>query len=204
MRPAGPPRPRSGLYRSGNRNPATASPGRWRLSGFRLRFAGLGAWLVDVHGQWSRRHRGRLFGVVGQADEVEVFRRHRAASEYDIPHPFQQAAPVLGAKQDDREMLDLPGLRQRQRFEELVERPEAAWKDDEAARVLHEHVLAHEEVAELDAQVDVWVELLLARQLDVAAHRQPTGLVAAAVHGFHHSWPAAGDDSEAATGKCGA
>src|SRR4029077_12320508 len=101
-------------------------------------------------------------------------------------------------------MLDLSGLRQGQRLEELVERAKAAGKDDEAARVLHEHVLAHEKVAELDAKVDVGVELLLAGQLDGAAKRKAPVLMTATLHRLHHSRPAAGDHSEAATGERGA
>ena len=55
--------------------------------------------------------------------------------------------------QDHREVVDLAGLDERQRLEQLVERAEPAGKDDEALRVLHEHRLAHEEVAEVQREV---------------------------------------------------
>jgi len=42
-------------------------------------------------------------------------------------------------------------------------------------------VFRGEEVAELDAQIDVGIHRLLVRQLDVAADREPARLVAAPV-----------------------
>ena len=70
-----------------------------------------------------------------------------------------------------------------------------------AVRVLHEHRLAGEEVAELDAEVDVGVERLLVRQLDVAADREPAALLAAAVGRLHRARAAAGDDRVAGLGE---
>src|SRR5206468_5358419 len=116
-------------------------------------------------------------------------------------HPVKETTPVRRPEQNDREVLDLAGLSKRQRLEELVESAEAAGEDHEASRVLHEHVLAYEEVAELDAEVDVLVQRLLVRQLDVAAHGQPAHLVASAVDGLHDPGPATGDDGEAAIGQ---
>src|SRR5258706_1956361 len=197
------PRQTSGRRRSESRSRATASPMRWRLSSFRPWLTRFGSRFVDVHRKRPGRHRGCFLWVIGQAHEVEIFRRHRASGEHDLVHPVQQTAPVLGAEQNDREVFDLSGLRQRERFEQLVKGSKAAWKDDEAARVLDEHVLAHEEVPELDTEVDVRIELLLARELDVAAHRKAAGLVAAAVDRLHHPRPTAGDDREASPRKGG-
>ena len=95
-------------------------------------------------------------------------------------------------------MLDLAGLGQRERLEELIEGAEAAGEDDETTRVLDEHVLADEEIAELDAQVDVPVHRLLVRQLDVASNGQTTCFVATAVDGLHDSGAAARDYRKAA------
>ena len=94
-------------------------------------------------------------------------------------------------------MPDLAGLDQRQRLEQLVERPEAARQDHERVRVLHEHRLPGEEVVELDRHVDVGVEVLLHRQLDVAADRHPAGLVGPSVGRLHDPRAAAGDHREA-------
>ena len=52
-------------------------------------------------------------------------------------------------------MADLAGLDEGQRLEQLVEGAEAAGQDHEPIGVLDEHHLAREEVAELDAEVDV-------------------------------------------------
>ena len=94
---------------------------------------------------------------------------------------IQSSSPdqYVAADEDDREVADLAGLDEGQRLEQLVHRPEAAGQDDEAVGVLDEHDLAHEEVAELDAEVDVRVEPLLVGQLDVAADRQSPALAAA-------------------------
>ena len=61
--------------------------------------------------------------------------------------------------------------------------------------------LAGEEVAELDAEVDVGVEPLLVGQLDVAADRQAAALLAAAVGRLHDPRAAAGDDGVAGLGE---
>src|ERR1700747_2125637 len=102
-----------------------------------------------------------------------------------LAQPVEQTLPVRRAEKDDRKVLDLSRLRESERLEELIERAEAARKDDEPSGVLHEHVLADEEVAELDAEVDVLVQRLLVGKLDVAADRESAGLVAAAVDGLH-------------------
>ena len=57
--------------------------------------------------------------------------------------------PVLTTHQHDREICDLPRLNQRERLEQLVERPEPARHGDERVGVLHEHQLADEEVAKV-------------------------------------------------------
>src|SRR2546430_8022778 len=100
-------------------------------------------------------------------------------------------------------MLDLACLSEGQRLKQLIERAKAAGEDDETAGVLDEHVLADEEVAKLDAQVDVAVQGLFVGQLDVAADRQTADLVAAAVDGLHDSWPTTCDDSEPAVRERG-
>ena len=88
---------------------------------------------------------------------AEIQLADRARREHRVAHPVQQPGPVRPADQDDRELPHLAGLDQRQRLEQLVERAETAGQDDEAVGVLHEHDLAGEEVAELDAEVDVGV-----------------------------------------------
>src|SRR4051794_16033113 len=90
----------------------------------------------------------------------------------------------------------LAGLREREQLERLVERPEAAWEDDEGLRVAHEHELAREEVVERDAEVDVRVHALLERQQDVEPDRKHPGVARASVGGLHDPRAAAGDHGE--------
>ena len=121
-----------------------------------------------------------------------------------FPQPVEEPVPVVGAEEDDGEVLDLAGLDERHGLEQLVERAEAAREDDEALGVLDEHRLAHEEVAEGDVEVEVGVAGLLVRQLDGAADRVAAGFLAAAVGRFHDARAAAGDDREAGRREPGA
>ena len=98
-------------------------------------------------------------------------------------------------------MLDLASLDERQRLEQLIERAEAARKDDEALGVLDEHRLAHEEVAEVQRQIDPVVDRLLVGQLDAQPDRNAACLRRALVGGLHDPRTAAGDDRDAALGE---
>ena len=89
------------------------------------------------------------------------------------------------------------GLHQGQRLEQLVEGAEAAGQHDEALGVLHEHRLAGEEVAEVDADVDPLVEPGLEGQLDAEPDADAAGLAGALVGRLHRARAAAGDDREA-------
>ena len=74
-------------------------------------------------------------------------------------------------------------------------RAEAAGEDDERLGVLHEHRLAREEVAEVDADVDPVVHALLEGQLDAEARpTRPPASQAPLVGGLHDPGPSAGDD----------
>ena len=114
-----------------------------------------------------------------------------------------QAVPLARPQQDHREVADRPGLDERQRLEELVQGAEAAGADDERGRVADEHHLAGEEVTEHQADVDVRVEVLLARQLDVAADREGAGVAGAGVGRLHEAGAAAGDDRVARAAEGG-
>jgi hypothetical protein len=56
---------------------------------------------------------------------------------------------------------DLPGLDQGHGLEDLVQRPESPGEDDEGIGILDQHHLAHEEVLELQEEVEVGVGPLL-------------------------------------------
>src|SRR5207237_7243237 len=57
------------------------------------------------------------------------------------------------------------------------------------------------EVVERDAEVEVGVVVLLVRQLDVEADREPAALLRAAVRGLHHPGAASRDDRESSLGE---
>ena len=116
-----------------------------------------------------------------------------SASALALSHS-QQAVPLPVAEQDHGEVPDRRGLDQREGLEQLIERPEATRGDDEGACVADEHHLAREEVAEAKPDVQVGVQRLLTRELDVAADRQRSGVPRAAVGGLHQAGAAAGDD----------
>ena len=144
-----------------------------------------------------------MLNVVGDDHQVQVFGRDLALSQYPVADPLLQPGPIAGAEHDHREVHDLPRLDQRQRLEEFVHGAEAAREDDEGFRVLDEHRLAHEEVVELDAEVDELVEALFERQLDVEADRQATAFTGTPVGRFHGARAAARDDGEAPAGELG-
>ena len=115
--------------------------------------------------------------VVGHGHQLQVVgadETRRAADRRAIHVELRR--PVVAAEQDHREVADHAGLDQRQRFEELVERAEAAGEDDEALGRLHEHRLARVEVRNVQRDVEVIVVALLVRQQDVETHRQAAAL----------------------------
>ena len=113
--------------------------------------------------------------VVGHAEQREIALRDQAALRDVRAHPLLPLAPVAAAgrvDEDDRHDGALAGLDQRQRLEALVVRAEAAGKQRDRVRLLHEDHLAREEIPEVDQLViagDHLVRRLLERQPDVDA-----------------------------------
>ena len=95
-------------------------------------------------------------------------------------------------------------LHQREHLEHLVERAKAAGEHDGARAVFDEHRLAHKEVAEVHAEVHVFVEPLLVRQLDTQANRLAVDARRSPVGRFHNAGAAAGDNRHAALGDLAA
>src|SRR5207253_1756893 len=95
--------------------------------------------------------------------------------------------------------IELARLAECQDLEQLVERAEAAGKNDDGAREVCEPELAHEEVVELEPEAgrDVGVRALLVREADVEPDRAPARVGRAAVCGFHDAGPAAAADEKA-------
>src|SRR3954468_2084886 len=132
--------------------------------------------------------------IVRHVHQVEVDLVDLVLTEHRRTQPVDQPAPVGTAEQHDGERRHLPGLHEGERLEQLVHRAETAGQHDEGLRVLHEHRLAREEVTEVQADLDVVVEVLLERQLDAEAYGYATGLAASFVDRLHDPWTATGDD----------
>src|SRR5262245_27182132 len=138
-----------------------------------------------------------LVHVVRHPEELELRRRDHPLAERLLAHPAQEPVPEIPPVEDDGEVVDLLGLLERQRLEDLVERAEAAGQAHEAAGVLHEHDLAHEEVVEGDHGVGVAVAGLgVSGQLDIEADRTARAAARALVRGFHEPGAAARDHRE--------
>src|SRR4051794_2614665 len=134
--------------------------------------------------------------IVRHVHQVEVDLIDLVLTEHRRTQPVDQSAPVGTAEQHDGEGRHLSGLHEGERLEQLVHGAEAAGQHDEGLGVLHEHRLAREEVTEVQADVDVVVEVLLERQLDAEAYRNATGLAASFVDRLHDPGTAAGDDGK--------
>lgn len=123
-----------------------------------------------------------------------------AAGNHHVDELFDVAV-VFGPKHNDREVLDLLGLHERDGFEKFVHGAHAARHDNKAEGVLHEHDLADKEVLELDHEVEPRITALLVRQTDVAANGIAPCLLGAPVCSFHDAWTSTGHDGEAHFGE---
>ena len=83
---------------------------------------------------------------------------------------------------------------ERERLEELVERPESAGHDDIPCGVFHEHHLACEEMFEVKCLFLVPVRSLFLGKLDVEPDRESGPTPGSTVRRFHDPFPSPGDD----------
>src|SRR5688572_25353897 len=72
-----------------------------------------------------------VFGVVDDAEDVDVLAVDEVAAPELRAEPLDEAGPVGRAVEDDGERLDFQGLDEREHFEEFVERAVAAGEADE-------------------------------------------------------------------------
>src|SRR3990167_3144473 len=142
-----------------------------------------------------------LLRLVMYLHEVHVGGVDHVLPDQALAEPGDEPAPIRLVHQDDRHLARLAGLHQCERLEQLVERAEAAGQDDERGGELREHHLAREEMLEAKPDVVVPVRVLLARQIDVEAHREALAVEGALVGGFHHPGPAARDHRETGVGE---
>ena len=92
-------------------------------------------------------------------------------------------------------------LRQHQHFEHLVKRAVASGEEDCARRVLHEHGLADEEIAELDSEIYPIVGGFFEGELNGKTHRSASRKRCSTVGRLHDAGAAAGNDSDVLIGK---
>src|SRR5690242_693727 len=140
--------------------------------------------------------RDGLPGTVGDREQRQIGRGDLAFYGDPVAQPILEPAPVLYSGQDEGKVLDLARLDQRECLEELVHGAVTTGKDHERRRILDEHRLAHEKVAEVDRALHVGIQPLLERQLDVTPDREAISLLRAPIRGLHDARPAAGDDRE--------
>ena len=118
----------------------------------------------------------------------------------DVIHQFPVEFP---AKEDDREILDLAGLDEGQRFEEFIQSPESPGDDDKGVGVFDQQRLPDEEVSDIDPLIEVRVGVLLHREHDVAAHRAAADILGTSIGCFHETGSAPGHDGESQLGDLG-
>src|SRR5258708_33099880 len=143
----------------------------------------------------------RLRRIIRHQEEIEVAGGYLLLDEHAGLKPAEQACPIVAPKENDRKLIDLSRLDQRQRLECFIERAETARKDDEGARVLDEHRLPDEAGPEVHQRIDVRIGTLLERKLDVAADRSSATLLGALVGGLHDARACPGDDGESGLGQ---
>src|SRR5437660_5386029 len=134
--------------------------------------------------------------LVANLEELQVFWRNLSLLQHRTLQPLDQTFPVRRTDQRNGEMQDLSRLDQGESFEQLIGGPESSREDDESFRILDEHRLAHEEVAEVDPELYPSIQLLLEGKLDIAANGKAAAFRAPAVRGFHDPRPSSGDDGE--------
>jgi len=111
-----------------------------------------------------------LVGIVGQLKAADVrSNNHRGGGEV-LADPVDEATPMGGPDQDDGYPHGVAALVEGKHLEHFVDRAKSAGEQHKRCRVTGEHQLADEEVPEPQWYVDVGVELLLDRQLDVEPH----------------------------------
>jgi hypothetical protein len=74
---------------------------------------------------------------------------------------------------DNREVFDLPGLNERERFKQFVERAGAAGQKYKCIGVFHQQRLSDEEIVECDATIEISIRLLFKRQLNMQPTERP-------------------------------
>src|SRR5205814_8964064 len=96
----------------------------------------------------------------------------------------------------DREILDLAGLNEGERLEQLIQCPRTTRQDDEGIGIFDQERLANKKIIERDAAIEEFVRPLFLGQPDVAANRASARLPRPAISSFHDAGATAGHDGE--------
>jgi hypothetical protein len=135
-----------------------------------------------------------LIDRVADNQQIDVGSGDLARRENRFAHPVQQPIPVRAVEQNDRKVAHLPGLHQRQRLEQLIERTESAGEDHERLSILDQHHLAHEKIAERHRCIDIRIEMLFKGEFDIETDRPRSRFARATVARFHNAGSAAGNN----------
>lgn len=136
-----------------------------------------------------------LVDGISDVQEAEIDRGNHAGFRHFINHGYL-FFPVIGPHEDDREVIEFIRLDKSQGFEQFVECAEAAGHDDEGVAIFDQHHFAHEEVAQGDMGIQVWIGVLFVRQFDIAGDGAAADIFGAAITGLHDAGASAGHDGE--------
>src|SRR6266542_4870060 len=140
---------------------------------------------------------------ISSVDQAYVSSGDHSALRHFVDE-VEQLFPIIGSHDHNREVFDLPGLDQGERFEQLIEGACAAGHNGERVGVLNQQRLAREEIMHPHAAIEINICRLLGGQLNRASDRAATGLLSAEVCRFHDSRAAASNYSEAKLRHCSA
>src|SRR5438132_5267669 len=138
-----------------------------------------------------------LVRVIGQEQQTSILGKNLLGSEHCVANPANQSYPVLRIIKNNREMADLFCLNQQERLKKFIHCAEASWKNYEGLGVFDEHRFAHEKVAEVKRDVEVWIWALLKGKFNIAANRDISTFLRAFVASFHNARTTASYDGEA-------
>src|SRR5215467_8756578 len=111
-----------------------------------------------------------LARVVGQDQQSGILGKNLLGSQHHIANPANQSAPVLRVIQNNGEVTYLFRLNKQERLKEFIHCAKASWKNHKGLGVFDKHRFAHEKVAEVKGNVEVWIWALLKRKFDIAAN----------------------------------
>src|SRR5215467_7284929 len=132
-----------------------------------------------------------LARVVGQDQQSGILGKNLLGSQHYISNPANQSAPVLRVIQNNGEVTYFFCLDEQKRLKEFIHCTEASWKDHKGLGVFDEHRFAHEKVAKVQRDVEVWIGALLKRKFNIATDRDISTSLCAFVASFHDARAAA-------------